>query len=189
VNLPQRLLPSHTSGPPGAPNLYIPTCQEVTLKDDVIFVLGEAEMMLKEILLNKGRWAWLLLSAAAMFVSAYSVFGWMGAVGRISGWTGLPQYEAQIPGLRKEAEFWQGLIFAFPFLAAWLLGLGRNDHRNQSEISGAPTVTYPRDSHPWISSIFEYGIRLGLSILGTLGFTLFLLFLGMLLDKLRLTAG
>jgi len=117
-------------------------------------VLGEAEMMVKSILLNKGRWAWLLLSTAAMFVSAYSVFGWMGAVGRISGWVGLPQYEAQIPRLRAQAEVWLGLAVALPFLAAWFLGLGRKDQFNQREISGTLPVTYPRDSQPWFSSIF-----------------------------------
>ncbi len=148
-------------------------------------MLGEAEMMVKSILLNKGRWAWLLLSTAAMFVSAYSVFGWMGAVGRISGWVGLPQYEAQIPRLRAQAE----LAVALPFLAAWFLGLGRKDQFNQREISGILPVTYPRDSQPWFSSIFEYGVRLGLSIVGTLGFALCLFLLGMLLYKLGLRAS
>ena len=98
-------------------------------------MLGEAEMMVKSILLNKGRWAWLLLSTAAMFVSAYSVFGWMGAVGRISGWVGLPQYEAQIPRLRAQAE----LAVALPFLAAWFLGLGRKDLSLPRMLSGAKT--------------------------------------------------
>jgi hypothetical protein len=149
--------------------------------------LSEAATMLKSILLNKERLAWLLLSTAAMFVSAYSVFGWMGTVGRISGWTGLPQYEAQIPRLGVQAEVWLGLAVASPFLAAWFLGLGRKEQQfNQREISGTLPVTYSRDSRPWLSSVFEYAVRLGLSILGTLGFALCLFLLGMLLHKLGL---
>lgn len=144
---------------------------------------------MKSILLNKERLAWLLLSIAAMFVSAYSVFGWMSTVGRISGWTGLPQYEAQIPRLGVQSEVWLGLAVASPFLAAWFLGLGRTKQFNQREISGTLPVTYSRDSRPWLSSVFEYAVRLGLSIVGTLGFALCLFLLGMLLYKLGLHAS
>jgi hypothetical protein len=151
--------------------------------------LSEAATMLKSILLNKERLAWLLLSTAAMFVSAYSVFGWMGTVGRISGWTGLPQYEAQIPRLGVQAKVWLGLAVASPFLAAWFLGLGRKEQFNQREISGTLRVTYSRDSRPWLSSVFEYVVRLGLSIVGTLGFALCLFVLGMLLYELGLHAS
>jgi hypothetical protein len=110
-----------------------------------------------------------------MFVSAYSVFSWMGTVGRVSGWTGLP--------------VWLGLAVASPFLAAWFLGLGRKEQFNQREISGTLRVTYSRDSRPWLSSVFEYVVRLGLSIVGTLGFALCLFVLGMLLYELGLHAS
>lgn len=145
--------------------------------------------MVKSILLNKERLAWLLLSAMAMFVSAYSVFGWMDTVGRISGWTGLPQYELQIPRLRVQAEVWLGLAVATPFLAAWFLGLGRREQFNQHEISGTLPVTYPGNSHRWLSSVFEYGVRLGLSIVGALGFALCLFLLEILLYNLGLHAS
>jgi hypothetical protein len=74
-----------------------------------------------------------LSATAAMFLSANSVFGRMGAVARISGWAGLPQYEEQIPRLRVQAEVWLGLAVALPFLAAWFLGLGRKEQFNQRE--------------------------------------------------------
>jgi hypothetical protein len=48
--------------------------------------------------------AWILVAGATMFTSAYSVFRWLGAVGTISGWIGLTQHEAEIPGLRVQAE-------------------------------------------------------------------------------------
>lgn len=57
----------------------------------------------------------------------------------------------------------------------------RSEQFNQREISGTLPVTYSRDSRPWLSSVFEYVVRLGLSILGTLGFALCLFLLGMLL--------
>jgi len=66
-----------------------------------------------------------------MFLSAYSIVRWIGIVGAVSGWTGLPQYEAQIPLLRVQAEVWLGLALALPFAAAWFLGLGTKDQLNQ----------------------------------------------------------
>lgn len=119
--------------------------------------------------LNKGRLAWLLVSASVMFASAYSVFGWLGAVGRISGWTGLPQYEAEIPKLRVQAEVWETLALTLPLLAAVFVWLGRQKSVN-------------RDETP--SFVFECGVCLGVSILGTLGFVLCLSLFGALLYKL-----
>ncbi len=125
----------------------------------------------------------------AMFVSAYSVFGWIGTVGAISGWTVLPQYELQIPRLHVQAEVWLGLAVAMPFLAAYFLGLGKKLQFQQREISRTLPVTYSGDTRPWLSSIFEYGVRLGLSIVGTLGFALCLFLLRMLLYKFGLHAN
>jgi len=146
-------------------------------------------MIVKGIPVQGRRLAWLLLSIAAMFMSAYSVFGWMGVVGRISGWTGLPQYTAQMPRLQTRAEFWLGLAVGLPFLAAWFLGLGRKERSNQIVTSGTLPVTYPRDLRPWLSSAFEYGVRLGVSILGALAFAVCLFLVGMLLYKFGLRAN
>jgi hypothetical protein len=83
--------------------------------------------------LNRRQLAWLLVSAAITFALAYSVFGWLGAVARISGWTGLPQYEMQIPKLRVQAQVWETLELTLPFLAALSLWLGRQKQFNQDE--------------------------------------------------------
>jgi hypothetical protein len=112
-------------GPSAKPSFRLRDLPGLALKPNVIFGFDETARMMKSISVSKERLAWLLLSTAAMFVSAYSFFGWLGTVGRISGWTGLPQYEAQIPRLRVQAEVWLGLAVASPFLAAWFLGLGR----------------------------------------------------------------
>ena len=60
-----------------------------------------------------------------MLSSAYCFFGWMSAVGRISGWIGLPQHEAQIPRLETEATLWSTLAIALPFVGALLLTFGK----------------------------------------------------------------
>jgi hypothetical protein len=60
-----------------------------------------------------------------MFASAYCFFGWMGAVGCISGWIGRPQYASQIPRLESEASLWSALAIALPFAAALLLSFGK----------------------------------------------------------------
>ena len=133
--------------------------------------------------MSKERLPWLVLSTGAMFLSAYSVVRWIGTVGSVSGWTGLPQYEAQIPLLRVQADVWLGFALALPFVAAWFLGLGRKDQLNQRVAPETSSVTYSRDSRPWLSPISEYAFRLGLSILGALGFALCLFLLGTLLYK------
>ena len=112
---------------------------------------------------------WLSVSAIAMFASAFSIFGWLGAAGRISGWTGLPQYEAQIPHQRTQANVWETLALTLPFLAAVFVWLGRCDSENRDEVPFG----------------VQCGRCLGISILGTLGFVLCLFLLGELLHKLR----
>jgi|SRR5215470_15299160 len=123
---------------------------------------------------NRGRLAWSLISAAAMFVSAYSVFRWLGAVGTISGWIGLPQYEAEIPRLRVQAEVWKTLALTVPFLGAVFVWLGRRK---------------PVDRNEPPSLVLECGVCLGASILGTAGFVLCLFVFGMLLHKIGWSAN
>jgi hypothetical protein len=79
----------------------------------------------------------------------------------------LSQYQSEIPKQRVQAEVWLALAVALPFLGAWFLWLGRQEPGK-------------------FSSGFEYGIRLGMSILGTLGFTLCLLVFEVLLGKFDL---
>jgi len=39
----------------------------------------------------------------------------MNVVGRVSGWTGLPQYESQIPKLQSYGTLWESLAIALLF--------------------------------------------------------------------------
>jgi hypothetical protein len=134
---------------------------------------------------SKRRIPWLLLSAALMFVSAYSVFGWMGAVGRIGGWTGLPQYQAEIPRLRNQAKVWSALAIALPFVAALLLGFGTRPSGVSTRSGSSTSLSYQAESRTekWATPIFQYLRRLLISVLGTLGFVLCLFLIGLLLFK------
>jgi hypothetical protein len=68
-----------------------------------------------------------------MFASAYSCLLWMDAVGKVSGWTGIPQYADRIPGLQIKGVLCFGLMLALPVLAAFLLGLGKTAPGNRLE--------------------------------------------------------
>jgi hypothetical protein len=104
-----------------------------------------------------------------MCASAYSVARWLGVVGAISAWTGLQQHEAEIPMLHTQAESWELLALTLPFLAATLVWTGRKKPVIRNDISGF---------------LFECGVCLAASILGTLGFLLCLFGLGILINKL-----
>ena len=71
---------------------------------------------------DKRRLTWLAIAAVVMFTCAYSVTRWLGLVGMISGWTGLEEHQAEIPNLRVQAEIWETLTLALPFLAALWFG-------------------------------------------------------------------
>jgi hypothetical protein len=68
-----------------------------------------------------------------IFGSAYSCLLWMDAVGKVSGWTGLPQYADQVPGLQKNGALCFGLMLALPALAAFMLGLEKTASGNRLE--------------------------------------------------------
>jgi hypothetical protein len=131
------------------------------------------------------------LSIAAMLVSAYSVFGWMSAVGRISGWRGLPQYEPQIPGLENWATIWATLAIALPFIAALLLSFGRRASSVQPPLDSPTSLMYPTESvaEKWFTPIVRYLGQLAISLLGTFGFVVGLFLLALLLHKLGFRTG
>ena len=141
---------------------------------------------------GKKRIAWLVIAIALMFMSSYSIFRWFGDVGLISGWTGLPEYEAKIPELQREAEVWFWVTIVSPFIAAFLLGLGRNETWKLIKYVGPAKhllITYSDESREWLAPIVSYLLRLGVSALGTLGFSLLLLLVGFVLYKLGVHAG
>ena len=141
---------------------------------------------------DRRRLPWLLLALASMLSSAYCFFGWMGAVGRISGWIGLPQYQPQIPRLEIQAEVWSGLAIALPFVAALLLGLGRRPSGEQPRHpDSATSLTYRPKSvtERRFAPPVQYLGQLVISFLGTLGFGMVLFLLGLLLHKLGIRTG
>jgi hypothetical protein len=126
----------------------------------------------------KRRIPWLLGSLALMFGSAYSILRLFGIAGAVSGWIGLPQYAAQIPMLEAQARWWEALAVTMPFLAALLLGFGRDevDRRlDRAEPSGQTVATYSVESREWLAPIARYLLRLAVSGLGTLAFMVLLL--------------
>jgi hypothetical protein len=109
--------------------------------------------------MGEKRWFAVLTAIAMMFGSACFVGLWMNVVGRVSGWTGLPQYEGQIPKLQSYGTLWESLAIALLFIAAFVLGLG-----------------LPSDEVPpaWSTLVFRYLGRLGLCIIGAIGFVFLL---------------
>jgi hypothetical protein len=118
---------------------------------------------------DKRRLAWFLISGALMFASAYSVARWLGAVGTISGWTGLPQHESEIPRLQVQASFWATAALILPFVGAIFVWAGRQKPFDRSDIAGF---------------VFECCLCVAVSILGTTAFMLCILALETLLMKL-----
>jgi hypothetical protein len=96
-----------------------------------------------------------------MFGSACFAGLWMNVVGRVSGWTGLPQYASQILKLQWYGIVWESLAIALLFIAAFVLGPGKR---------------VPSDEAPpaWSSLVFNFLIRLGLCIVGAISFVFLL---------------
>jgi hypothetical protein len=91
---------------------------------------------------NKRSLPRVLFALASMLSSAYCFFGWMSAVGRISGWIGLPQYEPQIPRLETQARLWSALAIALPFIAALVLTLDKTASDKQPRGDAPTSITY-----------------------------------------------
>ena len=115
------------------------------------------------------RLAQFLISGALMFASAYSIGRWLGLVGTISGWTGLPQHESEIPRLQVQARFWETLVLLLPFVGAIFVWAGRRKPFDRSDIAGF---------------VSECCLCVTASILGTIAFLFCILALGTLLHKL-----
>lgn len=139
---------------------------------------------------NKRRIPWLLVGFALMFISAYSIARLFAAIASVSALTGVPQYAREIPRIRVEAGWWEFIAIVLPFLAALMLGFGRaSSAASGAELQGS--LTYPAESpaEKRTSPFVRYFYRLVVSILGTLGFLLVLLFAGFVLYKLGIHSG
>ena len=104
-----------------------------------------------------------------MFASAYSVGRWLGAVGTISGWTGLSQHQSEIPRLQVQASLWATLALILPFAGAISVWVGRKK---------------PLDGSDFAGFALECCLCVAASILGTIAFMLCMLALETLLHKL-----
>ncbi len=140
--------------------------------------------------LDRNRLPWLILAIALMLASAVCCLLYMDAVGKISGWIGLPEYEGYVPRLQRHATLWSGLAVVFPFVAALLLALGKGAGRIHAETSRASVITGPEVSHEWtaVTAILTYLRRVALSALASLTFTVVFILVVSLLEKLGVRA-
>src|SRR6266851_3430906 len=115
----------------------------------------------------KSRSPWLFFALGLMLVSAYSFVRWTGSVASIGAWIGLPEYEPRIPRLQIQARILSGLAIALPFVAAFVLGLGKKTSGELAQ-TGIPTsLTYRAQSatEHWLEPIVQYFGRLVISVL------------------------
>jgi len=140
--------------------------------------------------LDRNRLPWLILAIALMFGSAICGLLYMNAVGKISAWIGLPEYEAYIPRLQWYAGLWSGLAVIFPFLAALLLGLGKGAGPLQAKTNPTSVITSPDVSHEWTvaTAVLTYLLRVAISALASLAFIVVFVLVVVLLQKLGLRA-
>jgi hypothetical protein len=135
---------------------------------------------------------WLVGALALMFGSAYSIFKSYAIRAAMGGVIGLPQYAARIPGFAAEAMWWGRLGAALPFVAALLLGIGRDrvDGKvDRVDPTRQTAFTYSAESRKWLAPVVSYLFRLAISVLGALGFIVLLLLGLFVLYKLGIHAG
>jgi hypothetical protein len=143
---------------------------------------------------SKKRIPWLLGALALMFASAYSIFESYAIGANISDRKGFPQFATQLPRLETEGLWWGRLGFALPFLAALLLGFGKEYEvtpLGRLEPTGPGAVSYSAsaESREWLAPIGSYLLRLAVSAVGTVGLMVLLLLVLFALYKLGIHVG
>ena len=140
--------------------------------------------------LDRNRLPWLILAIALMFGSAICGLLYMDAVGKISGWIGLPEYEGYLPRLQWHASLYVGLAVLFPFLAALLLGLGKGAVPRHEATSQTRIITAPEVSNEWtmVTPVLAYLLRVAVSAFASLVFIVVFVLVVVLLQKLGLHA-
>lgn len=141
---------------------------------------------------SKKRIPWLLGALALMFFSAYSIFNFYAIGFNVGARRGIPKFATQIPKLEAEGLWWGRLGLALPFLAAFLLGFGRDEADkdfSRAEPTGRMAITYSAASHEWLDPIASYLFRLAISGLGTLGFAVLILLVLFVVFKLGIHLG
>jgi len=140
--------------------------------------------------LGRNRLPWLILAIALMLASAICGLLNMDAVGKISGWIGLHEYEGFVPRLQWYARLWSSLAVIFAFLAALLLGLGKGAGPSHDETSRASVITGPEVSHEWttVTGILTYLLRVAICGLASWAFIVVFIMVVSLLEKLGVGA-
>jgi len=91
---------------------------------------------------------------------------------------GFPQFAIEVPKLEAEGFWWGRLGVALPFLAALLLGFGKDEvdkDLGRVELTQRKVITYTTEMPKWFAPIVSYLVRLAVSVLGSLGFMVLLL--------------
>lgn len=125
-----------------------------------------------------------------MLASAICGLLYMDAVGKISGWIGLPQYEGHVPRLQWYAGLWSGLAVLFPFLAALLLGLVKDTGPRQSQIDHSTVFTETMVSQEWTLATvaLKYLFRVAISALASVALMAVFILAVLMLEKLGVRA-
>ena len=115
---------------------------------------------------------------------------YLDAVGKISGWIDLHEYEVLVPRLQSQARLWIGLAVTFPFLAALLLGRGKAEGQDIQETTRRTIITTHEVPQGWtaVTAILEYLLRVAVSALGSVAFAVAFVLVLSLLEKLGVRA-
>ena len=140
--------------------------------------------------IDRNRSPWLSLAIVLMFASAICTLLYLDAVGKISAWIGLHEYEGFLPSLQWHARLWSGLAVIFPFFAALILGLGKGAGLRHIESNRTGVITDPEVSHEWtaVTAILAYLLRVAISAFASLIFVAMFVFVVFLLEKLGIRA-
>ena len=131
----------------------------------------------------KARIPWVVLSVGLIFASAYFAGNCIAAIGPISGWTGLPQYAAELQRIELQVWWWEKLALLLPFLAALTIGLGPK--RPASSPEAQMRADMPQRGWSDLCPA-RYLVRLAVSIAGTLGILLAIGLIDILCYELRI---
>jgi hypothetical protein len=132
----------------------------------------------------------MILAITLMLASAFCGLLYIDAVGKISGWIGLPKYEGYVPRLRAYAMIWSGLALALPFLAAFLVGHGKSAGIRHAETNRDNVVTGPEVSREWAfaTALLAYLLRVAAAAFASVAFMVVFVFVALMLQKLGVGA-
>jgi hypothetical protein len=139
---------------------------------------------------DRNRLPWLILAIAMMLASAICGLLYMDAVGKISGWIGLPQHEGYVPRLQWYAGLWSVLALLCPFLAALLLGFVKDTGPHRSQAGHPTVITETAVSQEWTlaTAALKYLLRVAISVLASVALMVVFILAVLMLEKLGVRA-